>query len=503
MGDAEPLLEAMGITKSYPGTLALEQTNLSVGVGEIRALMGENGAGKSTLIKILTGAEMLDGGSVQLAGKAVDLTSTKAAQRAGIWAVYQEVMTLPNLSVADNILLGYQPTRFGLVDRRKMRRLAHEALAKLGLTLDVDKPLGHYSVAVRQLVAIARAARSNARLLVLDEPTASLDAPEVEKLFEVLRGLAAGGTGIIFVTHFLDQVYTLCDRISVLRNGRTVGSFTPTELPRRSLIELMIGKSFDEPVRAASKESGATLPIALRASGLFKRGSVEPFDLTLRSGEAVGAASLLGSGRSETAMLMFGAERPDGGSLEIEGTPAKFRSPRDAIRAGMAFTPEDRKVDGLFGDLSIRENVIIALQAKRGWLRKLRDSRQRQIAEAAIARLGIRTTDSDKPVGQLSGGNQQKALLARSLATEPDILILDEPTRGIDVGAHAEIVRMIAELRDSGMALYVISSELEELVCYADRLSVMRERRQIGVLEGHQMSVATIVSAIASPVNVS
>jgi monosaccharide-transporting ATPase len=502
VSEAEPLLQAVGIMKAYPGTLALEQANLSVGVGEIHALMGENGAGKSTLIKILTGAEMLDDGSVQLAGKAVDLTSTKAAQRAGIWAVHQEVMTLPNLSIADNILLGYQPTRFGLVDRRKMRRLAQEALAKLGVALDVDKPLGHYSVAVRQLVAIARAARSNARLLVLDEPTASLDAPEVEKLFAVLRSLAADGTGIIFITHFLDQVYTLCDRISVLRNGRTVGSFTPTELPRRSLIELMIGKLFDEPVKAASKESKRTLPIALRASGLFKRGSVEPFDLTLHSGEAVGAVGLLGSGRTETAMLMFGAERPDGGSLEVGGTPTKLRSPRDAILSGMALTPEDRKVSGLFAELSIRENVIIALQAKRGWLRKLGGARQQRIASAAIARLDIRTTDADNPVGQLSGGNQQKALLARSLATEPDILILDEPTRGIDVGAHAEIMRMIAELRDGGMALYVISSELEELLCYADRLSVMHERRQIGMLEGHEVSVATIVSAIASAADV-
>jgi simple sugar transport system ATP-binding protein len=497
--DIQPLLQASGISKAYPGTVALEDVNFAVGAGEVHALMGENGAGKSTLIKILTGAESRDRGTIEVEGRPVNFATTRDAQRSGVWAVHQEVMVLPNLSVAENIMLGYQPTRFGLVDRRETSRLARKALSEFGLDVDVDRPLGTYSVAIRQLVAIARAVRAEARVLVLDEPTASLDAPEVERLFNVVRGLARRGTGVVFITHFLDQVYELSDRISVLRNGRMVGTFATPELSRLELIRLMIGKPLEQAGERATRPNRTARAVVARFAGLGKKGMVEPFDLTLHSGEAVGAAGLLGSGRTETALLMFGAERSDCGSVEIAGRETKLRSTRDAIRNGLAFSPEDRKAEALFADLSIRENIILALQAKRGWLRKLSRRKCEELADRYISMLDIRTPGAAKPIGQLSGGNQQKALLARWLATEPRVLILDEPTRGIDVGAHAEIVGMIEDLRDNGVALYVISSEIEELVAYSERVSVMHERSQVRMLSGDEMSVESIVSVIAAP----
>lgn len=499
LSETRPLLEARGITKTYPGTVALDRVDIAVEAGEVHALMGENGAGKSTLIKILTGAETRNSGTILIDGEAAGLETTQKAQRAGVWAVHQEVMVLPNLSVAENVMLGFQPTRFGLVNRRETSRLARAALAELGLTLDVDRPLGAYPVAIHQLVAIARAVRAEARVLVLDEPTASLDAPEVERLFGVVRALASRGAGIVFITHFLDQVYALSDRISILRNGRMVGTRGTGELERAELIHMMIGRNIEQATAKPPPPPARRREVAARFTGVGRRGMVEPFDLTLHAGEAVGAAGLLGSGRTETAMLMFGAEPTDSGTVEIAGEARRIRSPRDAIRHGLAFSPEDRKADGIFADLSIRDNIVIALQARQGWARKLPRRRQRELAERFIARLGIRTPDAAKPIGQLSGGNQQKALLARWLATNPAILILDEPTRGIDIGAHADIVRMIEELRDGGMALYVISSELEELVAYSERVSVMRDRRQVRVLEHDELSVDRIVSVIAAP----
>jgi len=501
MSDAPPLLEARGITKTYPGTVALDDVNFDVHAGEIHALMGENGAGKSTLIKILTGAETRDSGAILIDGQPADADTTQRAQRAGVWAVHQEVMILPNLSVAENVMLGYQPRRFGLVDRRETRRLADAALAELGLTLDANRELGSYPVAIRQLVAIARAVRAKARLLVLDEPTASLDAPEVERLFDLVRALASRGTGIVFITHFLDQVYALSDRITVLRNGRVVGSSATRALPQVDLIHMMIGRGLEQAIAAERPAKSERGEVAASFTGLGRKGMVEPFDLTLHAGESVGAAGLLGSGRTETAMLMFGAERADAGAVEIAGKQQRLRSPRDAIRAGLAFSPEDRKADGIFGDLSVRDNIAIVLQAKRGWARKLSRRKQRRLAGEYIARLNVKTSDAEKPIGQLSGGNQQKALLARWLASEPKVLILDEPTRGIDVGAHADIVQAIEELRDSGLALYIISSELEELVAYSERVSVMRDRRQVVLLERDELSVDRIVAAIAAPAN--
>jgi simple sugar transport system ATP-binding protein len=501
--EANGLLQASGIRKVYPGTVALDDVDFTLRAGEVHALMGENGAGKSTLIRILTGAEPHDGGSIMLDGRPAELASTAAAQRSGVWAVYQEVMVLPNLTVAENLLLGFQPTRFGLVDRRKMREMARATLESLALDLDVDRPLGLYSIAVQQLVAIARAVRAEARVLVLDEPTASLDPAEVERLFGVARKLAARGTGVVFITHFLDQLYAISDRITVLRNGRSLGTFQASDLPREELVSLMIGRKLEQAVERSDAAQRATGREVVAFRGLARKGMVEPFDLSLHAGQAVGAAGLLGSGRSETALLMFGVASADAGTIEIDGRAVRMRSPRDAIAAGLAFSPEDRKSVGVFGELSVRDNVMIALQAKRGWWRKISKASANKLAADAIRDLDIRTPDAGKPIGQLSGGNQQKALLARWLATDPQVLILDEPTRGIDVGAHAEIVRLIEALRDRGMALYVISSELEELIAYSDRISVMRDRRQVRVLEADELSLNTVVAAIAEQASAS
>jgi monosaccharide-transporting ATPase len=497
--DAVPLLKAHGITKTYPGTVALDEVNFSLRAGEVHALMGENGAGKSTLIKVLTGAEQRDAGTIELAGTPIEVHDTAAAQRIGIWAVHQEVMTLPNLSVAENIMMGALPRRFRLVDRRKMSRDAEEALRQIGLDLDVDRPLGSYPVAIRQLVAIGRAVRASARVLVLDEPTASLDAPEVERLFGLVRGLVAQGTGVIFITHFIDQVYALSDRITVLRNGRSLGTTNASELPRSELVSMMIGKSLEEAAHGRRGSGRTSGPPVVQFRGLGRARFVEPFDIAIHQGEAVGAAGLLGSGRTETALLMFGAERADSGTVRVDGKAAKLHSPRDAIRHGFAFSPEDRKTDAIFADLSVADNIIVALQAKRGWLRRIATGERKAVVERLVDQLKIRTSSADRPIGELSGGNQQKALLARWLATEPRVLILDEPTRGIDVGAHAEVIRLIEDLRDRGMALYVISSELEELLAYSDRVSVMRDRKQVQVLSGDELTIERVIAAIAAP----
>ncbi|HUG45009.1 MAG TPA: sugar ABC transporter ATP-binding protein [Sphingomicrobium sp.] len=494
-----PVLQARGIRKDYPGTVALDDVDFDLLPGEIHALMGENGAGKSTLIKILTGAEQSDEGRTLLEGNAVDFPDTSVAQKAGVWAVHQEVTLLPNLSVAENLLLGFQPTRFGLVQRSEMKKLAQATLLDLGLDLDVERPLGGYPVAVRQLVAIARAVRTDARVLVLDEPTASLDASEVERLFALIRQLAERGTAIIFISHFLDQVYAISDRITVLRNGQRVGTYFSSALPKVELVSAMLGKGLEDAVEHPPSGSAQERPVTACFTRFGKENLVEPFDLDLHAGEAIGAAGLLGSGRTETALLMFGVLKTDSGSVLMDGQPVRLNSPSDAIRLGFAFSPEDRKTDGIIGAMSVRDNITIALQARNGWYRKLPRREQDRIADTFISALNIRTPDADKPIEQLSGGNQQKALLARWLATEPRLLILDEPTRGIDVGAHAEIVRLIEKLRDEGMSLYVISSELEELTAYSDRISVMRDRKQVCILEGSDVAINAIVSAIAAP----
>ena len=455
------MLEIRGLGKRFGAFAALEDVDLTLRAGEIHALLGENGAGKSTLIKTITGVTARSTGSVLLDGAPIAPRSPAEAAALGIATVYQEVNLLPNLTVAENLFLGRAPTRFGLLREREMRRRAEQVLPGLGVQVDVTAPLGRYSVAVQHLVAIARAVDMSARVLILDEPTASLDEHEVTVLFDVLRTLAARGIAILFVTHFLEQVYALCDRITVLRNGRRVGESTTAALPRLALVRMMLGRKLTEvthgPREVAPVSDGAPFAVF---TGFGKAGSVAPFDLALRAGDVVGLAGLLGSGRTETARLVFGVDQADCGTVAVGGHPVTLRSPREAIRRGFGYCPEERKTEGIVAELTVRENIVLALQARRGLFRPLPRREQDEIAARYIELLDIRPPDAERPIGLLSGGNQQKALLARWLATGPKLLVLDEPTRGIDVGAHAEIIRLIERLRADGMALLVISSEL-------------------------------------------
>ncbi|RIY00847.1 sugar ABC transporter ATP-binding protein [Aureimonas flava] len=491
------LLALRELTKTFAGMTALDGVDLTLRAGEIHALLGENGAGKSTLIKTLTGVYRRDGGRILLDGAEIHPADSRQAQALGIGTVYQEVNLLPNLSVAENLFLGRQPTRFGLTDGRAMRRRTAELLRAYGLAVDPAAALGQLSVAVQQLVAIIRAVDVSGKVLILDEPTASLDAAEVEMLFAAMRTLRDRGLAIVFVTHFLDQVFAVCDRATVLRNGRLVGERVIAETSRMDIVTMMLGRELGEAVheRAPARAAAGEPRVAFRRFG--RRRSVEPFDLEIRPGEAVGVAGLLGSGRTETARLVFGADRADTGEAFVDGKPVRLANPRAAIRAGFGYCPEERKVEGIVGDLSVRENIVLALQARRGWARPLRMREQVRIADRFVEALDIRTTDIEKPIRLLSGGNQQKAILARWLATEPRFLILDEPTRGIDVGAHAEIVRLIERLCEDGMAMLVISSELDEITTYAGRVRVLRDRRHLGDLTGEDVSPGAIMRTIA------
>ncbi|PYB72494.1 sugar ABC transporter ATP-binding protein [Rhizobium wuzhouense] len=493
------VLAAAGIIKTFGNHTALDKVDIAFHRGEIHALLGENGAGKSTLIKILTGAYIPDGGTITVDGEAVNFTTPQQAQALGIGTVYQEVNLLPNMTVVDNLFIGRQPvSRFGLVDKRQMERKSREILATYGLDIDVKAELSTFSVAVQQIIAIARAVELSGKVLILDEPTASLDRSEVEKLFGIIRQLRDRGLAIVFITHFLDQVFELSDRVTVLRNGRLVGTEAIASLDRTSLVRMMLGKdlAFHHPdVVGEEAEVGETL-MTFENFGLTN--TVRPFDLKIHRGEVVGVAGLLGSGRTEMARLMFGIDQADSGSIKIDGATRQVRNPRDAVELGFGFCPEDRKIDGIFGDLSVRENIVIAMQARLGWFKALNRDEQLEIAGNFIEALDIRTASAELPVKLLSGGNQQKVILARWLATDPRFLILDEPTRGIDVGAHAEIVRMISRLREDGLALVVISSELDEIVSYSSRVVVMRDRKMVAELHGADITPGVIVQTIAA-----
>ncbi|TWD46026.1 monosaccharide ABC transporter ATP-binding protein (CUT2 family) [Agrobacterium vitis] len=492
------VLAAKGITKTFGSQVALNNVDIQFQRGEVHALLGENGAGKSTLIKILTGAYSPDGGLVLVDGEAMSFSTPQQAQSAGIGTVYQEVNLLPNMTVADNLFIGRQPRRFGLVDTRSMERQARTILAGYGLDIDVRAELSTFSVAVQQIIAIARAVELSGKVLILDEPTASLDRSEVLKLFEIVRSLKARGLAIVFITHFLDQVFELCDRVTVLRNGCLVGSEAINGLDRTKVVRMMLGKDVSlhfDAVAGVEAEAGESM-MQFEHYGLD--GKVAPFALNIRKGEVIGVAGLLGSGRTEMARLMFGIDVASTGELKVDGKALRVRSPRDAIDLGFGFCPEDRRADGIFGDLSVRENIIIAMQGKLGWFRALSRDEQMEIAGQFIEALDIRTASAELPIKLLSGGNQQKVILARWLATDPRFLILDEPTRGIDVGAHAEIVRMISRLREDGLALIVISSELDEVVGYSSRIVVMRDRKMVAELHGADITPDVIVQTIAA-----
>ncbi len=495
-----PLLTLSGLGKKFPGVVALDGVDFNVRAGEIHALLGENGAGKSTLIKVLTGVYEADVGSIRLAGQPISPASPKEAERLGLSTVYQEVNLVATLSVAENLCLGRQPGRFGLLNWPALRRHARAALARLGLELDVDAELGSLSVALQQMVAIARALDLQAKVLILDEPTASLDEKEVADLFAIMRRLRGEGLGIVFVTHFLDQVYAICDRITVLRNGTLVGEYATADLPRLALVGKMLGREIiapeHSPLRATTAAGPVTAPI-LSARSLSRTGALHPLDLDLDAGEVLGLAGLLGSGRTETARLLFGLDRRDTGELQVKGQSARIRSPRDAIALGLALCSEDRKTEGILPNLSVRENLIIALQARQGAGRPLRRSEQEQLCGHYIRALRIKTPGPETPIRNLSGGNQQKVLLARWLATRPALIILDEPTRGIDIGAKAEIEQLIAQLRADGLAVLFISSELDEIVRNSTRAVVLREHRRVAEFSGDAITAPRLMQAMA------
>jgi simple sugar transport system ATP-binding protein len=494
-----PLLEMREISKSFRGVQALNTVQFTLRAGEIHALMGENGAGKSTLIKVLTGVNPPDKGTITLAGKVIAPASPAEAEREGISTVYQEVNLIPTMSVADNVMLGRQPTRAGFLRKGEMRKRAEEALARIGLRIDVGRPLGSCSIAQQQLVAIARALDVKARLLILDEPTSSLDAAEVDHLFKIMRRLRDDGMAILFVTHFLDQVYAVSDRITVLRNGRFVGEYTTAELPRLQLISAMIGRDFSQMEKLREEKDGPVTSAKrfLDANQVGLKGTLNPVSLELGCGEVLGLAGLLGSGRTETAKILFGITPADTGEVKIEGRDARLKSPRAAVRQGLAFCSEDRKAEGIIPHLSVRENMLLALQAKRGTTRKLLRDEQNKIVDHYIRALNIKTADAETPIMNLSGGNQQKVLLARWLALQPSLIILDEPTRGIDVGAKAEIEKLVDSLRKQGMSVLFISSDLEEIVRTCDRVAVLRDRRKVGELSGPDVQANRIMSVIA------
>jgi galactofuranose transport system ATP-binding protein len=494
-----PLLEMRAISKAFRGVHALKSVQLTLRGGEIHALMGENGAGKSTLIKVLTGVHRPDEGTITLGGKAIRPSSPAEAEREGISTVYQEVNLVPTMSVADNIMLGRQPTRFGLLRKGAMRQRAESALQRIGLKLDVNRPLGSCSIAQQQLVAIARALDVKARLLVLDEPTSSLDAQEVEFLFGMMRRLRAEGLALLFVTHFLDQVYAVSDRITVLRNGSFAGEYRADELPRLQLISAMIGREFEqlEKLREEKEKPREQADYFLEARGAGRAGTLKPIALCLAKGEVLGLAGLLGSGRTEIAKMLFGISPADSGEILIEGKEVALKSPRAAVRHGLAFCSEDRKTEGVAPHLSVRENMVLAMQASRGALRRLSREEQEKVVDHYIRSLNIKTPDAETPMMNLSGGNQQKVLLARWLAMQPSLIILDEPTRGIDVGAKAEIEKLVDSLRKKGMSVLFISSDLEEIVRTSDRVAVMRDRHKVGELSGERLQVNEIMNVIA------
>lgn len=504
------LLEASGIGISFPGVRALDGVDFKLKKGEVHALMGQNGAGKSTLLKILSGVYRPDEGHVTLNGRDVRFASPTEAQRAGISTVHQELNLIPTLSVAENLFLGIQPRKGpGFLDWNKMNRDARKILTRLNLEIDVTEQLSSYPVAIQQLVAIARSLLFSADVLILDEPTSSLDKEEAANLFDVMRSLKSDGLGIIFVTHFLEQMFDISDRATILRNGELVGEFEVKNLSRIELITAMVGEESgarraEEKLErhvAEASESGRQNPNGespfLEASGVARFGAVEPFNLSLRRGEVLGLAGLLGSGRSEMARLIFGVDGIDQGEIKVDGASLKHSSPRDSIAAGMGFCPEDRKTDGIIGSLSVRENIILALQANRGIFKMLDRREQEDIAEKFIAALSIKTPGGEQAVRNLSGGNQQKVIIARWLASNLKLLILDEPTRGIDVAAKAEIQKLILSLADRGLAVLFISSELDEVARCCERVAVLRDRRKIGELSGDEADVKNIMRTIA------
>jgi ribose transport system ATP-binding protein len=496
------LLSMQSISKSFAGVAALRAASLEVAEGEIMALIGQNGAGKSTLIKILTGAYRLDDGTIDFAGRDVSFATPAESQAAGIATIYQEINLAAQRSVAENIYMAREPRRHGFLDRKAMRQGARTVLETFKLDIDVERPVAHFSAATRQMVAIARAVTQNARLLIMDEPTSSLDEREVAVLFETIRTLRKNGVSVIFIGHRLDELYALCDRVTIMRDGQTVAVSAMRDMPKMELVRHMLGRELAafEAV-ASSADHAVQRPVRLELKQAGSGIRVRNVDLTVHEGEICGLAGLLGSGRTETAQIIFGVDPMERGTLHVEGGERRYREPVDAIADGIGLVSEDRKVDGIVPDMSIRENMTLALLPK---LRKagiVDRARQNEIVLRFIQSLRIKCASPDQPIKELSGGNQQKVLLARWLCTNPKVLIVDEPTRGIDVGAKSEILKLLRSLADEGLSILMISSELEELLAAADRITVLSDGQSVAVLPRQALSEKALLTAMAHQVD--
>ena len=492
------VLTMRGIDKYFPGTRALDHVDFTLRKGEVHALMGENGAGKSTLIKVLTGVYEKDAGSIWVEGSEGEahIHSPQDAQNIGISTVYQEITLCPNLTVAENMFIGR--TSGGTVPWKEYEKRATEILNNLGIPARAKQELSRCSLAVQQMVAIARAVDMNCKVLILDEPTSSLDEKEVEMLFKLMRDLKSRGVGIIFVTHFLEQVYEVSDRITVLRNGQLVGEYPVSELPQVELVAKMMGKDLNDmaELEQFGQKSAPGDEVVYEAERLSSSDS-RPFNFRIRKGEVNGFTGLLGSGRSESVRAIFGADRVTGGKVKMHGKEVKITKPHDAMKNGIGYLPEDRKRDGIIADLSVRDNIILAMQVMKGFFKPMRRGEMEQFADEYIKALSIKTASQDTPVGSLSGGNQQKVILARWLLTHPDYLILDEPTRGIDVGTKLEIQKLVLKLAEENMSVTFISSEIEEMLRTCSRLIVMRDRNIVGELTGDELTQAHVMKTIA------
>lgn len=499
--DQNAILKMRGICKYFPGVRALEGVDFTLRSGEIHALMGENGAGKSTLIKVLTGVYPKDGGEIFL-GEATNpahIRSPQDAQNLGISTVYQEITLCPNLTVAENMFIGRSSKP--LTNWKHMNAKATEILQKLDIPAKAKQQLGSCSIAVQQMIAIARAVDMECKVLILDEPTSSLDEQEVAKLFTLMRNLKEKGVGIIFVTHFLEQVYEVCDRITVLRDGQLVGEYVIEDLPRVQLVSKMLGKDFDDMAEIKSEEDTNRIDYnstpVYEAKALTGTTGIKPFDFAIHEGEVNGFTGLLGSGRSECVRAIYGADRVIDGTVRINGENVRIRKPLDAMRNGICYLPEDRKRDGIVGDLSVRDNIILALQVMKGFFRPFSRAQAEAFADEYIKLLNIKTASSNTPIKSLSGGNQQKVILARWLLANPVYLILDEPTRGIDIGTKVEIQKLVLKLAAEGKSVTFISSELDEMIRTCSRLIVMRDGKVVGELKGSELNQNTIMETIA------
>ncbi len=499
MSKVEAIVKMEGITKVFPGVRALENVSFSLNTGEIHGLMGENGAGKSTLIKVLTGVHQAEEGEIYFKGNKIRPTNTLEAQQLGISTVYQEVNLCANLSVSENIFIGREPIKNGKIDWATINSKADELLKSFNINIDVKRRLSFYPVAIQQMVAIARALQISAKVLILDEPTASLDKGETKKLFDVMRKLKADGMAIIFITHFIENVYKITDRITVLRNGKLVETRSTKLFPEIELVAKMIGKELEqlEKIKEKKNNSDKYIDSFIDGKGLANN-EISSFDITLCKGQVLGLAGLLGSGRTEMAKLLFGIDPAEQGQLKIRGKGFNITKPKDAINSKIALCPEDRKTDGLFGDLTVRENLILALQVGMGYFNYLSTDEQMETADKYIKLLNIATPNAEQKVKNLSGGNQQKVILARWLITQPDLLILDEPTRGIDVGTKTEIQKLVLSLAEEGMSVIFISSELDEVIRVSQRVAVLRDRVKITELSGEEINESNIMEIIAS-----